>query len=526
MDPAAEQSRPGPSPRRFCFELAALIAGAVVLAHVALLWALPFPAVNEPVYMAALEKFWNPRFLANDWTFSGGFRERLIFNALLGPFCKVASIATVTWIGRIVTCVVNVRALLRIGARLGLAPALAAAAISVWVMYDQALVGEAWVLGTFESKCIAFCFALEGIVAALDGKATRAGLLAGLTFTFHPAIGLSAAPAIVAGLWAMQQELLAPASLRALWKPALALVCGAVPGVIQLALATHSNPDATMADWAFVARLRVPHHLEVDGFGRSGLFLTAATLLFNGAVSFARARAGDGKERFLLGFQAMLVAIFAAGVVVHALHRYDLLAVFPFALAPLFASLLFFFNAGRAVVAAGRGAARPGLLLAAIAIALSFDSLVVRYKAAAVTLWQAWSRPADDLEHAFAWVATNVPEETVCALPPWRSDAIFIARRPTIAWWQALRYDGVHEWRARIEALGGDLSDLLASPQPVGASEVEQRIRDHYARLTTEEWRTIAARYDARYLVTESEYPFPQLFVHGRAHVYRLDAGS
>jgi len=33
-----------------------IAAALFVLAHVALLWALPFPAGNEPVYMASLQK--------------------------------------------------------------------------------------------------------------------------------------------------------------------------------------------------------------------------------------------------------------------------------------------------------------------------------------------------------------------------------------------------------------------------------------------------------------------------------------
>jgi hypothetical protein len=500
-----------------------IAAALLVLAHVALLWALPFPAGNEPVYMASLQKSWDARFLSGDWTFNGGFHERALFNALFGPLCAIAPIAVVAWTGRIVFWLLSVRALLRLAARLAVPPLLAAAALSAWLLYDQALVGEAWAIGTFESKCVALWLVFEGIVAALDGRTTRAALLAGAAFTIHPAIGLSAGAALGAGLLAQR-----PGG-RALARAAIALAVAAAPGVVQLVVAAGANGDATARDWEFIARLRVPHHLDLASFGHRELLLTAAALAFHGIVAWPGARAGDKKERFLLAFQATLAAIFCGGAVLRALHRFDLLTVFPFALAPLFALLLFLLLAARTVGAAfgGTGALRGRVLaIAALAICLGFDSLFARYRAAVAAFARAWTEPADDLAHAFEWTARHVPEDATCIFPPWRSDAIFRARRPAVAWWQAARFDGVHEWRRRIELLGGDLSQLLDAGRPMNASEVVAAIRAHYAALTVEQCRAIARDGRAPFLVTETEYPFPSLFTHGRAHVYKVDAGD
>ena len=500
-----------------------IAAALFVLAHVALLWALPFPAGNEPVYMASLQKSWDARFLAGDWTFSGGFHERAIFNGLFGPLCAIAPIAVVAWTGRIVFWLLSVRALLRLAARLAVPPLLAAAALAAWLLYDQALVGEAWAIGTFESKCVALWLAFEGIVAALDGRSTRAALLAGAAFTIHPAIGLSAGAALGAGLLAQR-----PGG-RALVRAAVALAVAAAPGVVQLVVAAGTNGDATARDWEFMARLRVPHHLDLASFRRGGLLLTAAALAFNVVAAWPGARAGDKRERFLLAFQATLAAIFCGGAALRALHRFDLLAAFPFALAPLFALLLFFLLAARTVGAASGGTGAPvrrALPIAALAICLGFDSLLARYCAAASAFVQAWTAPDDDLALAFEWTARHVPEDATCIFPPWRSDAIFRARRPAVAWWQAARFDGVHEWRRRVELLGGDLSQLLDAGRPMNASEVVDAIRAHYASLTVEECRAIARDGRAPFLVTETEYPFPSLFTHGRAHVYKVDAGD
>jgi hypothetical protein len=500
-----------------------ICAALIVLAHVALLWGLRFPAGNEPVYMASLAKSWDASFLAGDWTFGGGFHERAIFNALFGPLCAVAPIAAVTWIGRIVFWLLSVRALLRIASRLGAPPLLSAAALVAWLLYDQALVGEAWAIGTFESKCVAFWLAFEGIVAALDDRTTLAAFLAGAAFTIHPAIGLSAVAALGAGLLAQRP------GARALARAAVALVVAAAPGVVQLAIAAGANGDATPRDWEFLARLRVPHHLDLAGFSRTGVFLTAALLVFNAVVSLPRARAGDRRERFLLAFQATVAAIFVGGAALRAAHRFDLLTVFPFALAPLFAPLLFFLNVARTIGAPDASAApavRRTLTIAALALCLGFGSLLARYRAAASAFKASWTAPADDLQHAFAWVAEHTPSDATCILPPWRSDSIFLARRPAIAWWQAARFDGVHEWRRRMEELGGDLSKLLDAGRPIDASEVVAALRAHYESLTADDCRAIARRGRAPFLVTETEYPFPSLFTHGRAHVYRVDAGE
>jgi hypothetical protein len=66
-----------------------------VLAHVALLWALPFPAGNEPVYMASLQKSWDRRFLAGDWTFSGGFPRARHLQRAVRPALRDRPIAVV-----------------------------------------------------------------------------------------------------------------------------------------------------------------------------------------------------------------------------------------------------------------------------------------------------------------------------------------------------------------------------------------------------------------------------------------------
>src|SRR5262249_26128018 len=128
-----------------------------------------------------------------------------------------------------------------------------------WIVYDQALVGEAWAIGTFESKCVAFWLLFEGIAAALDGRSVVAALLAGASFTIHPAIGLSGGAALAAGLLARRP------GARALARAGVALAAAAAHGVVQLVIAAGANGDATARDWEFLARLRVPHHLDLAG---------------------------------------------------------------------------------------------------------------------------------------------------------------------------------------------------------------------------------------------------------------------
>ena len=107
-----------------------------------------------------------------------------------------------------------------------------------------------------------------------------------------------------------------------------------------------------------------------------------------------------------------------------------------------------------------------------------------------------------DFRAAADWISKNTPETDIVIAPPWRADAYYFLRRPLIADWHAFRYDDMPGWRARIEAMVGDLSNTDPNDPQVG--DMDLHAREHFRHLTTADisglqqkiWRELADHND------------------------------
>lgn len=480
---------------------------AAVFAHV--------PWNNEGVYLIASWKWWRPDFLANDWTYGLRWREHTLYDAAAGLVSLVLPMTAFAWVLRLVCWSAVYYALLRLARRLGLAPWVAAAAVLLWLGAGQAIVGAEWVIGGVEAKVPAYAALFLALEQLLDRHDRAGGLLLGLTFSLHPAVGAGALMGVAAAL------LLIRAPLPRWLTVASWFVSAALPGLVTAMMVSHGIEPNTPATWALLVRAALPWHLDPAFFPLPGdaRLLAFACLL----VAITRLRPPRGEWRFLMGFVAGTGLLALAGLAARALHAYWVLQVYPFRIFPLIVPLLLCFAvAAHLSRQPDGGTRRPPLDLtvgAALALLIAYpvgkfaeetDRLLRRPSPStlgpdpATVQWRT----------ALRWVADSTPPDAIVLLSPWDKDNYFFSRRAAVTNFFAMRADRLPSWWSRLEDLSGPLSPLHhPSPYHLGA---------RFDSLSTDAVLGLAQRYRTNFLVTHGTYPFPLRFSAGRTHVYAL----
>jgi len=488
---------------------AALVAALVALLLVLRGW--PAPAGNELIYLLAPYQAWHPGFLAGDFTFGRPWPEHWLFNQTFGAFTLVLPIPMLGWVGRLVYWSLGLWGLLAVGRRLGLGDGATAMGIALWLAIGQSLVGGDWMFKTFEAKSVAYVLLLFGVDRFLAGRELTAAALLGLSFSFHPSVGASAALGF--GMVLLLRRTPPAAFARFvgwtfLWS---------LPGLIPLLPALSAPNEASRETWRIMALVRMPVHLDPARFPRRDI---VALYLMYGFVAWFATISGDRALRFCRDFLTGLALLFTGGLVARATGRFELLQVFPFRVFPLLLPLIFLWSVLRAWRDLLRGARfAPALSLLGLLGLTTLPDPLGGIKDQ-VYLNQLLWRPADDLARTFTWIRANTPGQAVTILPPWRKESFYLAQRPQIVNWDAVRYERGTAWQERMEALCGPIE--LPGREAV-RMELMQR---HYDRLTPADLHRIVERYGGDYLVSRTAYDFPVAHQSGAWRVYRLTGAS
>jgi hypothetical protein len=468
------------------------------------------PSNNETLYLLQLAKFWNPNLLANDWTFSGPLFTHFVFNLIFGPLTLWFSLEIVGWIGRILSWSLILIALFQLGNHFRMPLWMITASTLLWLFYGQSIVGGEWILGTFEAKCIAYALLFFSLNGFMRGRPIVPSILLGLSFSFHPLVGLWAVLAISLSLVVIGYRFVA------IVKHGLFTFLFALPGLIPL-LITSLGPDSSEA-LRFVSLVVIPYHLDPFYFASSRLFLLLLGILLCFNWFQFRSEGKSDALRFLISFQVFLGVFFVLGFLARFTGNYELLLLMPCRLFPVLLPLFFFLHFMSAwhywfSTKAGKGLLVVGFLtLAAFGnpIHVFVDSLKKHYS--------MWTRQEEDWETAYKWIAQNTPPDSVIISPPWRGESFYLSRRAQIASWWVPRFDRLAEWRERLELIAGDVSSV----KPETTKARMEHMIDHYNQLKEADVESLADKYGATYLVSLAEYDYPVIFRSGVYNVYRL----
>jgi hypothetical protein len=509
--------------RRRTARRATALATACVVLVALVLYGAPVPRLSEELYLPLARHVGDPSFLAGDWTMRGAFGEHWVFNHAFGPLAAAIPLSLFGWLGRIVAWTVLAWLLVRLGGRIGLPPLAAAAAVTLWLLANQALIGGDWMFGTFEAKTVADVLVVAALLAATRERVPLAIALFGAGAALHPGLGGWAA-------FAGGAALLANPSTRArALRWAVAGVVLAAPGLV----AVLTSVGAASALDRFLVIVALPYHLD-PYFGGAQLAgvqvaLRAGVLvgmLAMNVVWFRRSDRGPAQQ-FLVSFQLMAFIPVVIAFVGRVLEAWQFLVLQPMRVGPLVIPLVFFLQLVlRVRELAARAADRPWwrrratvLAVFGVGLALTVTSPLLAAPRMVQRTVRAWTGTDDDAD-ALTWISGHTPASTRCVVPVDRQDAYERAERPVVATWQAIRYDDLAGWKRRIDALVGGATFFGAEDRAVDLVE----LRRAYDALGARQIVAVARRYRADCIVSTSRYPLPVLHRSGKTRIYRVPA--
>jgi hypothetical protein len=469
------------------------------------------PGNNETLYLLQPAKLWNSQFLSTDWTFSGPLTTHFIFDFLVGPLTLVFPLEVVGWLGRILCWSLTTVAIFKFGQHFRIPQWMITVSVLLWLFYGQSIVGGEWILGSFESKCIAYSLVFFALNGFMKRREVWPSVLLGTAFSFHPVVGLWSIAAVGLSL------ILLKSPLRSIVKFGCYTGLSALPGLIPLLMTFEGVPQATDA-WEFIARVVIPYHFDPFYFASNKLLLVQLVVLLSFNVIHFALSSKSYALRFLIGVQVFLACFFVLGFLARWAEYYDFLKFMPSRLFPVLVPLFFFFHLMNAVHHSQVIKYRAALVLLGCVAFASFGNpfeILVRH---ARYHYSMWTRSVDDVEKAFRWIAANTPDDAVVISPPWRGDSFYYSRRAQIASWWVPRFDRLTEWRERLELIAGDVSSV----KPETTKARMEHMIDHYNQLGEADVGSLVIKYGAAYLVSLAEYDYPVLFRSGVYSVYSL----
>jgi hypothetical protein len=490
------------------------------------------PNGNEYVYLLYFWKAWHPSFLATDWTFKEPTAGHAVFNFSLGWLTLLMPLSVVVWLGRLSCWAATFLGLFRLGGHFKIPPLAVWAGLLLWLCERQAPVASEWMIGTFEAKVIAYPCLLFAIDAALADRTLLAGVLAGIAFSFHSAVGMW-------GGAALGVAVLAFSSPRKTLLYSVAAIVFGLPGLITSWPIIHGPHAISLAEAKYLTTVSLPDCFDPAKFPHTAV----AALLLMAVFAWMHTRwiGRDRQIHQLLVFQIAMAVFFVFGIVARLMGRFDWVQLFPMRVYAVFGMLLFFWQGISLVLHWQQCKTGPrALSVFGLLIFLLIPSPLLGLRDMVASHLSRFLHPpiisaalsvrgdAVDFVQAAQWVHANTPKTDVVIAPPWWNCAFYTIQRPLIVNWHAPRYDAMTEWRERIETLvGGDLSRLPHETALEG--DMDEQAWSYYASLSPAELERIrhlkgrdGKPYGGDWLITTGHYSYPLVFTSGTYSVYKL----
>ena len=482
--------------------------------HLAILFFVAFifngktvPFSNEYSYLLQLVKTYNSDFLLNDITFSTPPSERWFFNHIFGIFTLFLSIEVIGWVGRIVCWIILLWQLLRLGKRWEIPLWLISLSIFLWLCFEQSVVADEWIIGAFEAKCIAYICLLFALDKFCDKEYILPSILLGLTFSFHPLVGLWGISATILALIICRWD------FKKVFKITFIAAIFSLPGLIPLMLAKFNGASPSMETLKFLELVVFPYHFDSFDWARSNILLLGFFLTFCLFVVFQNKT--DEKLKFLNSFLAVLGLFFAIGIVLRFFERFDLLEFMPTRLFPVFALLFFFFALSKAFQDKLYKNPVFIIIFAGILFLFVWTNPLFRTVDQVKRTYGAWNKELDDTAKSFIWLKENTPNGTIVIAPPWRCDFWYLSERAEVISYCQPTYTNLEEWKKRLD-------ELLGESKPENGIRENEELEAYYNKLSKKQIDKIAEKYDANYFVSEKDYSYKIAFRSGNVKVYNL----
>ncbi len=467
----------------------------------------PVPYSNEYSYLLRFRKVYDPNFLASDITFSTPTNEYWLFDHIFGLLTFLFSIQTIGWIGRIACWSILLFALMKLGKRWEIPVWMISVSIFLWLYVGQSIIADEWMFGGFEAKCVAYICLIFALDRFCEAKDISAAILLGLAFSFHPVIGLWGIAAAVPAFLICRRD------IRQTLKVAVISGVFSLIGAIPLLQMRAESVEPTIENLKYFQLVKFPFHFDPFTWSRSEIFLlcllTAFCITIHAQIKTAK------PSKFLFTFLTILGVFFASGILLRIFDRFELLKYTPTRLFAVFIPLFFFYYLSEAYQ---ENLLQKPLQIAVLLpiILLSFwDGIPLRGFEQAKATYQIWNQPPDDTADTFVWLKNNSPKNAVVIAPPWRSDFWYLSERAEVVNNGKPIIADIGEWQTRLD-------NLVGKAEPENGIREKKELAKFYFQLNKETIDSLADKYKAEYLITETDYPYPIVYYKGNVKVFRL----
>jgi hypothetical protein len=324
----------------------------------------------------------------------------------------------------------------------------------------------------------------------LRKRETAASILLGLSFSFHPAVGL----------WAILAVGLVLVFERRSFKTILRVV--AVTGLFSLigAINLFGETHANLSDWKFFVTERAPEHLNPFYWSAKGFAVLAFMSAFCQLADL---------NFFLKKFLTALGIFFVVGLLFRVFEQWQLLCLMPMRIFPVFVPLFFFFTFAKSWKEKSFSTTSAFLAICVFVSLLWWQkSELMPFMQIKQTI-QAWTNKIDDETKAYLWLRENTPEDAVCLTPPDNRTVWYYSHRGQFVSFSYPPFEKMTEWRERLAKIVKDKSGSV-------------EMNENFNNLSAAELQVIIDNYRADYLVSEGDYTYQKLFESGNWKVYRL----
>lgn len=480
-----------------------------LLGIVFLFFGKPVPYSNEFSYLLRLRKVYDPIFLANDITFSTPTNEYWLFDHIFGLLTLFLSIEVIGWIGRIACWSILLLALMKLGKRWEIPLWTISVSIFLWLYVGQSIIADEWMFGDFEAKCVAYICLIFALDRFCDEKDILSAILLGLAFSFHPVVGLWGIAAAIPALLICRRDILQILKISVI--TGVFSLIGAIP-LLQMRA---DSIEPTTENLKYFQLVKFPHHFDPFSWSRSAILLLCIMLIFCIIVHVQSKRAKP--LDFLLTFLTMLGVFFVFGIIFRVFNQYELMKYTSTRLFAVFIPLFFFLYLSKAYQQNLLQKPLQIALLLTIILLMIWNRVPLTGFDQAKSTCEIWNQSPDDTAAAFLWLKNNTPKDIVVIAPPWRYDFWYLSERAEVVSYRKPVIADIGEWQNRLD-------NLIGKPEFESGIREDAELAKFYFALNKETMDSLADKYKAAYLISETDYSYPIVYAKGNVKIFRLAA--
>ena len=127
----------------------------------------------------------------------------------------------------------------------------------------------------------------------------------------------------------------------------------------------------------------------------------------------------------------------------------------------------------------------------------------------------AWNQNSDDMANGFIWLKNNTPQGALVIAPPWRYDFWYLSERAEIVNYRKPIISNIGEWQTRLDS-------LIGKANPENGYREDDELAKFYFEINQTTIESLADKYKADYLISETDYAYPVVYSSNKVKIYRL----